>query len=95
MFYQLDMEHQIALTLFAFLVGETAFLLARLGFHSHGLQCVSAFATVDLRIIVALLAQVVVRTSIAVISLSAEDFSATNNALLDELGGVTIVQMPQ
>ena len=95
MFYQLDVEHQVALTLFPFLVRKSAFLLARLGFHSHGLQRVSALATVHFWVVVAILAQIVVRTSVTMITLPAENFSATNDTLLYELGGITIMQMPQ
>lgn len=92
---QLDVQHQVALALFALLVGEAAFLLARIRFDSHGLKSVGTFATVDIGILVAVLTQVVVRTSVAVIPLSTEDFAAAGNALLDELGGIAIMQMPQ
>ena len=94
MLNQLDVKHQVALALFTLLVRETALFLVGIRLNRHRLQCVSTLATVCVRVLVAILAQIVIRAGVAVVALAAQNFTTARHTLLHEFRGITVVQVP-
>ena len=92
---QLNMQHEVSLTLQSFFIGETTAILACLRFDGDRHESVGASATIRFRIFITILAQIVIRTRVAVVTLAAKDLAAASYTLLDEFGCITIVQMPK
>lgn len=91
MLNELDVQLQVALTLLSFGIRKTSLLVVGVRLDSHWLQCVRALAPVDIRVVEALLAQIIVRAGVAMIALAAKNFAATRNTLLYKLGSITVV----
>mmetsp|Transcript_3872 Transcript_3872/g.10916 ORF Transcript_3872/g.10916 Transcript_3872/m.10916 type:complete len:576 (+) Transcript_3872:401-2128(+) len=96
---QLDMQLQVALTVLSLGSCERARIgaavLTTLGFDIDRLEGMGARSSVRLGISVALSAKIVIGTYRAMVALAAENLAVAHHALLDELGGVSVVQVPE
>lgn len=92
--YELNMHHQVTLSLQPLGVCHSTALLRGVWLNCNRGELVRTVATVHVRVLEAVLAQIVIWTRIAVVALAAENFSTAGHALLHELRGVPVVQMP-
>jgi hypothetical protein len=93
---ELNVQHEVALTLKSLLFCESATSFRPgVGFHRDGNQSVRAGTTVRFRILETFLTQVVVLARITMETLPAKNFSVAMDALLDKLWGIAVVQVPE